>query len=75
MSALAEIDNEREEGLNQARDAYHSAYQHWTGLMDKYPIAHRTLSQMDEISKAEGVCIIKNLHYTTAKHNRYRVAI
>lgn len=70
---LAEIDLEREEALNEARDAYHSAYQHWADLMNKYPIAHRTLSQMDEISKAEGGSLMANMHYETAKSQRYKL--
>lgn len=70
---LAEIDLDRQEALNEAREAYSNAFDAYMELLAKYPPAHRTLWQQDEISKAEGICLIAKMHWENAQTDRYKL--
>lgn len=67
------IDMERQEALTEAHRQYLTALADYQELLNKYPISHRTLPQMDEISKAEGRCIVMKQRYEVAQSERYKL--
>lgn len=68
---LAEIDMEKEEALNEAREAYEIAYNRVMVLIDKYPLAHRKPEQQTEVSNASNVCTIMQMKLEIAKSERH----
>lgn len=70
---LAEIDLDRQEALNEAREAYETAYSNLMTLIDRFPPAHRKPEQQTEVSNASNVCTIMQMRYEIAKSERYKV--
>lgn len=73
MSAMSELSAEREEELQKAHTAYQEAFAEYMALIEKYPIAHRTLGQFDEVSKAGNRCTVASMKWEIAKSERYKV--
>lgn len=72
---LSEIDLDRQEALNETRQAYGDTFDAYMALIAKYPPAHRKPWQQDEISKAEGRCTIAKMKYEIAQSERYKVKV
>ena len=75
MSALAMIDMERQQSLDEAHWEYQEAFDAMMDYQAAHDINRRTLAEIDELSRLTSICESKKYAYEIAKMQRYKVVI
>ncbi len=64
----------RHEGpCDDLHTAYMDAFEALLLYQDRHPIGHRTVQQMQELTRLESVCGMAKMRYERAEERRYRV--
>ena len=73
MGVMAEIDLERQASLTEAVCNHMEAISEYMMLLDKYPIAYRTVDQMKEVDRAFFRAEYAHMQRDKAERERYRL--
>jgi hypothetical protein len=75
MGAMAMMDMDREQALNEAHVAYLEAFQAVMDYLEAHDINRRTLAETEELCRLNSICGHLKYQYEIAQMQRYRVVI
>ncbi len=73
MGAMSQLAMEKDAEITSLHNEYMTAFEALMFYQDKYPPAHRTVKQMQELTRLESICGMAKMRYERAEERRYRV--